>query len=185
MWKKSPLLPIFRDFFCCAAFFGVLLAAGIAQASADKFFDLSLGDFKAELATASQAGKQGILLMFETEDCPYCRRMREQVLSRGDVQAYFHRQFSIYSVDIRGDVSVTDFSGTETNEKTLARAMRVRGTPTFVFVGLDGKELARYTGATKDAKEFMQLGRYVAEGHYRNQSFEQFYPEARTERKKP
>lgn len=185
MRKSSSSRRLFHGIFRLLALIFSTLAAGAALASGDKFFDAGLGDFKAELAAAQKAGKRGVLLMFEADACPYCRRMREQVLSRGDVQAYFHQHFAIFPVDVLGDVQVTDFTGAELSEKVFARAMRVRGTPTFVFIGADGKELTRYTGATKDAQEFMQLGRYVVEGHYANQGFEQFYPEAKPERKKP
>jgi thioredoxin-related protein len=152
-----------------------LAAAEAFAASADAFFDQSLGDFPAELKIAEKAGKQGVLLMFETEECPYCRKMRQQVLSREDVQSYFHRHFGIFSVDVVGSVQITDFSGHETTEKAYARTLKIRGTPTFVIVGVDGRELARLSGATKDAEEFLRFGRYVAEGHYKTESIEQYY----------
>ena len=152
-----------------------LVVAGAFAADAEKFFDQSLGDFPAELKAAQKAGKQGVLLMFEAEGCPYCRKMRLQVLGREDVQTYFHRHFGIFSVDVVGDVPITDFAGRETTEKAYARASKIRGTPTFMIVGADGRELARLTGATKDAEEFMRFGRYVAEGHYKTQSLEQYF----------
>jgi len=164
-----------------------LLSCTFAAAADDAngFFDSSLGDFKGELAAAAKAGKNGVLLMFEVEGCPYCRRMKEQVLNRADVQAYFRRHFAIFSVDVVGSIAVTDFAGGMLTEKEFARARRVRGTPTFVFVGTDGKEMARYVGATRDAKEFLELGRFVAEGHWRKQDFAQFYRNAQPEGKKP
>jgi len=157
-------------------------AQATIAADADKFFDQSLGDFPAELKAATAAGKAGVMLMFEAEACPYCRRMRQQVLSRGDVQAYFRKHFSAFSVDVLGDVPITDFAGRETTEKAYARAARVRGTPTFVFVTAEGSEVARASGAM-DAAEFLRLGRYVAEGHYKTMSLEQFGA-ANPERKK-
>ncbi|MDD5250002.1 MAG: thioredoxin family protein [Rhodocyclaceae bacterium] len=165
---------------------GLLLLAlavwlgGACAADADKFFDPSLGDFPDELKAAQQAGKQGVLLMFEMENCPYCRKMRQQVLSRDDVQAYFHRHFAIFSVDTLGNQPLTDFAGRQTTEKAFARALKIRGTPSFVIVGLDGRELVRLSGATKDAEEFMQLGRYIVDGHYKTQTPEQFYPAAKS-----
>jgi thioredoxin-related protein len=154
--------------------------AGALAADADKFFDQSLGDFPDELRTVRQAGKQGVLLMFEMEGCPYCRRMREQILSREDVQAYFHRHFAIFTVDTLGSQPVTDFWGGQTTEKGFARALKIHGTPTFIVFGPDGQELVRLAGAAKDAEEFMQFGRYAAEGHYKTQSPEQFYPAAKS-----
>lgn len=153
----------------------LLAALGLAGAvRADvhaKFFDQKFGDFKAELATAKAQGKQGILIMFEQEDCPFCHRMKETVLSRPEVQAYFRKHFLIFSVDIKGDTPVTDFAGKESTEKAFAFEHRARATPVFAFFGLDGQPLTRYTGATKDAAEFMQLGRYVVDGAYKTTTF--------------
>lgn len=159
--------------------------APVAMAGAGGFFDSSLGDFRAELATALKEGKQGVLLMFEAEACPYCRKMKEQVLNRPEVQSYYHKHFATFSVDVLGSIPVQDFSGHALTEKNFAREQRVRGTPTFLFVGADGKELARYTGATRDAREFMELGRFVVDGHWRQQDFKQFYRNQQPESKKP
>lgn len=167
---------------------GILLVAmavwlaGACAADADKFFDQGLGDFHDELKAAQAAGKAGVLLMFEAEGCPYCRKMRQQVLSREEVQAYFHQHFAAYSVDAFGDVPITDFSGKATTEKVFARNLKIRGTPSFVVFGEGGRELARLSGATKDAAEFMQFGRYVGDGHYKLQSLEQYLAAARTKK---
>lgn len=154
-------------------------AVRVQAAAGDAFFETSLGDYAAELRAAQQQGKQGVLLVFEAEGCPFCHRMREKVLSRPEVQSFFRQHFTAYSVDILGSVTVTDFSGRETTEKAFARALKVPATPTFLFIGIDGREIARYTGATRDVDEFMALGRYVTEGHWQKTSFAKFYPEGR------
>jgi thioredoxin-related protein len=123
---------------------------------------------------AQQQGKQGILLVLEAEDCPFCKRMREQILSRPEVQQYFHRHFSVFSVDINGSVMVNGIDGKEQTEKAFVRSLKFKGTPSFHFFAPDGREMARYTGATRDPETFMALGRYVAEGHWQKSSFEQF-----------
>lgn len=143
-------------------------------APGDAFFGASLGDYAAELKTAQQQGKQGILLVLEAEGCPFCKRMREQVLSRPEVQQYFHRHFNVFSVDINGSVPVTGVDGKEQTEKGFARSLKFKGTPSFYFIAVDGREMARYTGATRDAETFLALGRYVAEGHWQKMTFEQY-----------
>lgn len=153
-------------------------------ASADAFFDATLGEFAAELKAAKQQGKLGILLVFEAENCPFCHRMRAQVLNQPQVQTFFRGRFNIFSVDILGSVVVGDFTGHEVAEKAFARSLKIRGTPTFLFVSVEGKEMARYTGATRDEEEFMTLGRYVVDGHWQSTTFEQFYSEARSGRRK-
>jgi thioredoxin-related protein len=156
-------------------FIAWLLASSTALAApADAFFDASLGDYAAELKTARQQGKRGVLLVFEAEGCPFCHRMRAQVLSRPEVQQYFRSHFSIFTVDVVGSVTVVDFAGREQTEKALARTLKVRGTPTFVFFAPDGREMARFSGVARDADEFLALGRFVAEDHWQRMTFEQF-----------
>ncbi|MDD5241374.1 MAG: thioredoxin family protein [Sulfuricella sp.] len=150
-------------------------AAGLAETrDVQGFFDQNLGDFKAELETARKAGKNGILLMYELEDCPFCHRMRETILNQSEVQDYYRKHFLIFSVDINGDNPLVDFSGKETTEKKFAAEQRVRATPVFVFYALDGKPMTRYTGATKDVGEFMLLGRYAVEGGWKSMPFAKY-----------
>lgn len=146
----------------------------------EHFFDQSLGDFSEELEVAREDGKKGILMMFEMDECPFCHRMKTTVLNRADVQDYFKEHFLIFPVDIEGDVEVTDFSGELMKEKDFAfKQFRVRATPVFAFFDLDGKLVAKYTGATRNAEEFMLLGRYVADGAYGKTSFTRYKREQR------
>jgi len=165
------LLPMF--------FYIAILPAPAATQDAARFFDSSLGDFRAELEAARQQRKIGVLLMFEMEGCPYCKRMRETVLNRPEVQAYYRRHFLIFSVDVMGDVPVQDFTGRELREKDFARDSKVSGTPTFVFTGLKGEVMTTYAGATRTPEEFLLLGRYVVDGAYRKQTFTQFKQNAK------
>jgi len=156
----------------------LLLTSGIASAEtrdvSQHFFDPKLGDFKAELATAKQEGKQGILLMFEQEDCPFCRRMKTTILNQSEVQDYYHKHFLIFSVDVKGATALVDFNGKDTNDKQFAVDHRVRATPVFLFFDLSGKPISRFTGAAKDIDEFMKLGHYVVEGAYKNMPFTKY-----------
>ena len=113
------------------------------------FFDQSLGDFTEELARAKAEGKQGVMLFFEMDDCPFCHRMKTTVLNQPEVQAYYRKHFLSFPVDVEGDVEITDFQGRTYTEKTFAEKVnRVRATPVFAFYDLNGRQVARYTGAT-------------------------------------
>ncbi|HHH13204.1 MAG TPA: thioredoxin [Thiolapillus brandeum] len=167
----------------------LLLLAGQLSAAVERrdpdthFFDQTFGDFSEELSSAREQGKKGILIMFEMEECPFCHRMRTQVLNRKDVQEYFRRHFLIFSVDIEGDIEITDFRGRPTTMKEFAfRQFRVRATPVFQFIDLEGRPIrrGRYTGATRDAEEFLLLGRYIVEEAWRKMSFSRYKREMRT-----
>ena len=150
------------------------------------FFDETFGDLQEELATAKEQGKKAILIMFEMEECPFCRRMKAKVLNRDDVQHYFREHFLILSMDVEGDLEITDFQGNITTQKEFAlKQYRVRATPVFQFVDLDGKPIkkARYTGATSDAAEFMLLGKYVVDERYKETSFVRYKRQMKQEKK--
>lgn len=138
------------------------------------FFQPKFGNFQAELDTAKQQGKKGVLLFFEMDDCPFCERMKTTILNQSDVQDAFRTQFLLYSIDVNGDTEMTDFQGNSTTEKAFAFAHRVRATPTLLFFDLDGKLVARHTGPTKDKAEFLLLGKYVTEGAYVAQPFTKY-----------
>ncbi|MBS3799537.1 MAG: thioredoxin family protein [Thioalkalivibrio sp.] len=139
------------------------------------FFDPTFGDFPEELEEARAAGKKGILLFFEMNDCPFCHRMKQQVLNRPEVQEYFGEHFLVFSVDVEGAIEVVTFDGeTKTQMDFATRDYRVRATPVFQFFNLDGEPIARFTGATRNVREFMQLGEFVVEEHYQDQNFTRF-----------
>jgi len=156
--------------------FWSLTAAAVETRNPDEhFFSQSLGDFSEELQVARDEGKKGILMMFEMDECPFCHRMKTTVLNRVDVQDYFTEHFLIFPLDIEGDVEITDFSGNQLKQKDFAfQQFRVRATPVFVFFDLNGKPIAKYTGATRNAEEFLLLGQYVADGHYEKTSFTRY-----------
>ena len=135
------------------------------------FFMAKMGDFKEELAIAREEGKQGVLIMFEMEDCPFCSRMKGTVLNQSEVQDWYRKHFLIYAMDVKGGTDMTDFQGNATTEKAFALANRARATPTFLFFDLEGNPVTRFTGATQTIEEFMLLGRYVVEGIYKTQPF--------------
>ena len=142
---------------------------------AEAFFDVSFGDLQEELEIIQDEDKAALLVMFETEDCPWCLRMKQTVLNRQAVQDYFHEKFRILNMDAEGDVLITDFDGNDVTTKEFSlRAMRVRATPVFAFFDHQGELMTRYTGALKNADDFLLLGRFVAEGHYKETRFSKF-----------
>ncbi|HHC75321.1 MAG TPA: thioredoxin, partial [Thiothrix sp.] len=134
------------------------------------FFDETFNDLTEELATAKEDEKKAMLLMFEMDECPFCHRMKQTILNQPEVLAYYRKHFRIISVDIEGDLELIDFTGKTTTQKDFAlKQHRVRATPVFLFFDLEGKAIkqGRFTGASKDAEEFLQLGQFIVEEHYK------------------
>lgn len=151
-----------------AFFMALMVLSTPLMAAEGGFFDENFGNLKEELATAKAEGKVGVFLFFEMEECPFCHKMKTTVFSQPQVRDYFRQHFRILSIDINGDVELVNFKGQNTTQKKFAfEEYRVRATPVMGFFDLEGNLVAKYTGPTKDAKEFMLLGEYVVSQAYK------------------
>lgn len=166
VWSKKILL----------VFSLVLSSAAEAAGDAGAFFSQSLGDFSEELGVAADEGKKGIFLFFETDDCPFCARMKATILNQPDVQSFYQGNFLRFAVDAEGDLELTDFKGKTTIQKEFAKPfMGNRGaTPVLAFVDLGGNLVVRYTGATRTKAEFLLLGKYYLDGKYTEMPFTKY-----------
>ncbi len=157
-----------------------VLAAAVSPAaratpdSGRDFFMPLFGDLKAELEVARGDRRKGIVLIFEMEGCPFCERLKRVALKAPEVRRYYHANFLVYRIDVRGATALTSFDGTAGTESSFAKRQGVRETPTIAFYDLGGNEMTRLVGPPTDAAEFLLLGRYVADGHYRSGGFTAF-----------
>ncbi|MDH5633564.1 MAG: thioredoxin family protein [Gammaproteobacteria bacterium] len=153
---------------------------GMAVARADTrirdpmehFFNQSFADLPDEVAQSKKEGRFGIMLMFGNDDCPWCSKMKATIFNQVPVQDYFRKHFRIIEIDTEGDTSMVDFDGKEMSQKDFAfRVHRVRATPVFKFFDLNGKELVKHLGTAKTPEEFIWLGEFVVDGHYKSGRF--------------
>jgi len=168
-----------------AALLVALACLPAAAADWEKFFVPTLGDLRAEAADAKAAGRKGVMLMFHFDACPFCKRMKDEVLHRREVQQHFQKHFAAVAIDTRGDLPITGFDGRTLPEKDFARALGIRATPSFLFLAPDGTRLVLHSGGIFDPAEFMLLADYVASGAYRGESFavyKQAYKQNKTKR---
>lgn len=144
------------------------------------FFELSFGDLPEEIQLAREQGKLGLFVMYGAENCAPCIRMKTTILNQPQVQEHFRRHFRVLHIDFNGDSEVVALDGRAMRSKEFAREVaRVRGTPTFSVIGLDGKELLRHFGPTRNAAEFMWLADYVVAGEHRRRPYEAYRKERR------
>ena len=138
------------------------------------FFTQSFGDLPEELETAREQGKQGILLFFEAEGCPYCLAMLKRVFNQKHVQDWYRKHFISIAIDIRGDVEIKDFDGITLPSKVFAEHRRAFMTPMLSFIDLSGMEIYRHLGMVKTPEEFLLMGEYIVGKHYFDTEFKVF-----------
>lgn len=95
-----------------------------------------------ELARALK-NKQPLIVMVSLEGCVFCRQARQSHLSPMQ-----RAGTAIVQVDMRNHQPVLDFAGKLTTHDQLARQWKVSVTPTLLFLGPGGQEVAeRMEGA--------------------------------------
>lgn len=173
---------LLQSLFVILLFVTLQLVQAEARDPYKHFFNETWGDFKEERDNAKQQAKQGLLIFFEMDECPFCHYMKTNVLNQPQVQAYFRKHFLNFSVDIEGDVEISNLFGKTMKQKDFAfKENRVRATPVIAFYDLDGKQVFRHTGKTSGTAEFMLMGKYVAEGIYKEMSFVRYKRKQRNE----
>jgi len=115
--------------FLLGLLFSLPLAAGQTRDPQTHFFQETFGDFQEELQTARDEGKDGILIVFELDECPFCHRMKQTVLNRPEIQDWYRKHFRIFSVDIEGDTEIVDFKGRSMKVPLHRGHLGARGIP--------------------------------------------------------
>ncbi len=139
----------------------------------------SFMDLTDDRAEAAENGKS-LALIFEQRGCPYCAEMHRVNFARQEISDYIKENFEILQIDMWGSRAVTDFDGSEIEERQLARKWRVNFTPTIVFIKAgtdDGAphelEVARMPGYFKSF-HFISMFEFVKEEKYAEMPFQRF-----------
>ncbi len=122
-------------------------------------------DIPAEIEAAAEEGKQ-LVIFFHQIGCPYCDKMRARVHPAPKVFNYFSENFVMIESNIRGNLDVVMPDGTTGTERDLARKVRVRATPVFVFFDKEGNNVLRTTGFL-NVDQFYLAGKYVVDEVYK------------------
>lgn len=145
------------------------VSGGLAHSYPDWFKDSFL-DFKEDASEAAEEGKHTILFM-SLNGCPYCARMLSETFVED--RALMEKDFDTIGLNIRGDRMVSRDGENEISEKQLARKMKVRFTPTTVFLDENAKTVFRINGYWDPAQFRIALA-YVSSKSYETMTISQF-----------
>jgi len=134
---------------------------GVGQFEVPGWFKNSFLDLHEDAVEAAAGGKR-LLLYFGQEGCPYCAQLFNTNFSQPHIVDYTRRHFDALAFDIWGNREVTDFSGNRMPEKEFAARLKVRFTPTILFIDEKGETVLRINGYYPPQR-FMAALQYVAE----------------------
>jgi thioredoxin-related protein len=88
----------------------------------------------------ARAGDAPVVVLFSRTPCGWCDRARREHLNAMATNAVGGALFR--QVDLDTNAPLTDFSGQRTTHRAFAQRHHVKMTPTLLFFGDDGRELA-------------------------------------------
>lgn len=142
-----------------------------AEEGDHSLFDQHFNDYSENLDDAIDAKKKGLFVFFHLEECPFCAKMRQNVLTQKPVIDYFKKHFLNFEVDVESDVELTNFDGNTMKEKIFAQRHNLVGaTPVLAFFDLNGKRVVRHTGFANQ-KDFLLLANYFVDQSYKKEPF--------------
>jgi thioredoxin-related protein len=115
-------------------------AARLAAANAMAVAVPQAQDLAADAALA-RAGGMPLLLVFTAADCPYCERLKAEVIRPMLFSGQYDGRLLVREVP-RASGRIIGTDGTDTDGRALAAQYRVRVVPAMVWTGPDGAPLA-------------------------------------------
>lgn len=120
--------------------------AEIASAADPAWFKQSFLDLREDLTEARAAGRLGLMILFGTRGCAYCKAFIEHSLADPAIVTSLRRRFDVIHLEMFDDSRMKDPGGRELSVKEFARREGAQFSPTVVFYGLDGKVLKKVVG---------------------------------------
>lgn len=170
----NRLVRVFALIFCTLFSFHVLANStavtpgkltGGKQSEHPDWFKESFLDIAGDVEEAAEAGKHVILFM-HLNDCPYCAKMADENFAHAPYTPFIRKNFDVIQINIKGDREVAFDENTSMSEKELAKKLKVRYTPTILFLNKENKTVLRLNGyrsvpAFKHALDYVQQQAYL------------------------
>ena len=118
---------------------------GTASTEHPDWFKESFLEIAEDVEEATAAQKH-VLLYFYINDCPYCHKMVEENFKSSPYTDFLRERFDVIALNVYGDREVAFDEDTRVAEKVLARQLKVRYTPTLLFLDHQNKPVLRLNG---------------------------------------
>lgn len=137
------------------------------------WFKDSFLDFREDAEEAAEEGKH-MLVFADLKGCPYCAKMLADSFKTsaqdGGNKEFIQENFDSIHIDIKGSREVTFDENLIVSEKKLAEALKIKFTPTLLFMNAENKIVTRISGY-RSPREFKQVLNYVKEKAYQTTDF--------------
>ena len=113
-----------------------------------------------QLAVEAKKQNKGLALLFTQAQCPSCVELHQEIFSDTAIVDRLTSKYAVVRINVLGQSAIKDLFGQPTTESRLADALRIRYTPTIVFLDHTGAEIIRYESYLK-RQDFTGLVQFV------------------------
>ena len=160
--------------FCCFFMVGWVMAQGSERGRSlgaqeviePGWFKQSFLEIAEDVAEAQEENKQVLLFMF-LEGCPYCAQMVRDNFQDASEDGFLRQHFEVIALNIKGDREVAFDEALTVSEKELAQMLKVRATPTMIFLDEASQPVLRLDGYRSPIQFDLAL-QFVEEKAYQN-----------------
>jgi len=120
----------------------------------------------AEDSKEAQEEDKHVMLFMHLNGCPYCNKMVSENFANAALKPYLQKHFDSIALNIQGDREIQFNEEVMTTERILASYLKVKYTPTIIFLNGDNKTVLRLNGyrspeTMKQALEFVNSKSYL------------------------
>ncbi len=120
----------------------------------------------------ASAENKKVLIDVYTDWCGWCKRMEKDTYSDEDIKNYLTQNYILVRLNAESDVKET--VGQEVMTQTeIAKAYRVNGYPTTIFLSTDGQPITSVPGYMKP-DEFMLVLKYIGGDYYKKMGYQDY-----------
>lgn len=123
-----------------------------------------------DLQEAVDKGKNGIIVYFGQQRCPYCKKLMDINFHQDDIVEYTQKHFDVIPIDIWSPEEVTLPDGRSMSERDYALALNTNFTPSLIFYDQEGHIALRLRGYYPPYQHRAAI-EYVADKHYKQETF--------------
>jgi thioredoxin-related protein len=134
------------------------------------WFKKSFLDLPDDLEEAVANHKRGLIVYFGQKRCAYCKMLLEVNFGLSDITTYTRKHFDIVPIDIWSTEEVTTLDREVITQREYTLQQKTNFTPSLIFYDQQGIEALRLRGYYPPY-QFRAALEYVADGHFRNESF--------------
>ncbi len=128
------------------------------------WFKESFLDIADDVDEAAESGRH-VMLFMHLNGCPYCYKTIEENIKNSPYTDFIKENFDVIAINIQGDREIAFNAEVTLKEKELAEMLKVRFTPTVLFLNSDNQLVLRLNGyrtrsAFKHALDFVKQKGY-------------------------